>query len=443
MWTLPEGAEFVLKKLHACGYQAYVVGGCVRDTLLGRAPKDWDVCTNALPEDMLKVFAGCHVIETGLRHGTLTVMYDHEPFEVTTFRVDGEYTDHRHPDEVIFVADVKEDLARRDFTVNAMAWSPEQGLVDAFGGQEDLRARVIRCVGDPQKRFEEDALRIMRALRFASVYGFAIDPGTSEAIHRLKHTLKDVAAERIRVELAKLLCGQGAGQILREYRDVLFELFPQLAPMDGFEQYTPWHAFDVWEHTVRAVEQAPPVEALRLTMLLHDSGKPGCFTMDEAGVGHAWGHQQASAEIAAEILAFLKVDNHTRDRVLILVEQHSYVLAPDRRTMLTLLSKWGEEVARQVLMVRRADDSAKGVRPQQEVDREHDAYDAALEEVLAAGLCYSVRDMAVNGRDLMALGAKGKAVGESLSHLLELLLKEELPNDREMLLEAARKHLGV
>ncbi len=443
MWKLPAGAEFVLRRLHDAGYQAYVVGGCVRDTLLGKVPKDWDVCTNALPHEMQRVFADCHVIETGLQHGTLTVMYEHEPFEVTTFRVDGEYTDHRHPDEVIFVADVKDDLSRRDFTVNAMAWSPETGLVDAFGGQADLAAGVIRCVGDPRKRFDEDALRIMRALRFASVYGFTIDKKTDAAIHELKHTLADVAAERIRVELAKLLCGQGAGFILRAYRDVIFTLFPQLAPMDGFDQRTPYHAFDVWEHTVRAVENVPPAEVLRLTMLLHDSGKPGCFTVDENGVGHAREHQVASAEIAKDVLLSLKPDNHTRDRVLTLVENHTYKLKHDRRAMLRLLSRLGEEVARQLLVIHRADASAKGVRLQSEIDAEYDAYTAVLDEVLSEGLCYSVKDMAINGRDLMALGARGKAVGECLEYLLSLLLAETLPNEHDALLDAAKKHLGA
>ena len=294
MLQLPQGARYVMARLEESGYQAYAVGGCVRDSLLGRAPKDWDICTDALPEDMQRIFRCDHLIETGLKHGTLTVMKGGEPYEVTTFRVDGEYTDHRHPDGVHFVTEVREDLARRDFTVNAMAWNPKTGVVDAFGGREDLARGVIRCVGDAETRFGEDALRIMRALRFASVYGFAIEEETARAIHRLKDTLQDVAAERIRVELAKLLCGQGAGQILREYSDVLFAILPQLAAMHGFDQHTPYHAYDVWEHTVRAVESVPANEVLRLTMLLHDSGKPAAFTVDENGVGHAHGHQMES-----------------------------------------------------------------------------------------------------------------------------------------------------
>lgn len=396
MWRLPAGAEFVLNRLHARGYQAYVVGGCVRDTLLGKAPKDWDVCTNALPQEMQQVFADCHVIETGLQHGTLTVMYEHEPFEVTTFRVDGEYTDHRHPDEVIFVADVKEDLSRRDFTVNAMAWSPEDGLVDAFGGQEDLAAGVIRCVGDPRKRFGEDALRIMRALRFASVYGFAIDPATDEAIHELKHTLADVAAERIRVELAKLLCGQGAGDILRAYRDVLVTLMPQLAEVD-------------WLRTVCTLEAAPATEVLRLTMLLHEAGPAA----------------------AKDVLMALKPDNHTRDRVLTLVTHQAHDFSGGRYGMIKALSLFGEEVVRELLTVRRAKGAA-------DVDMLVDV----LEQVLADGVCYTVKAMEINGRDLMALGCQGKAVGECLSWMLSQLLEEKLPNERDTLLAAARMHLS-
>ena len=397
MFDLPRGAAFVLKRLHDAGFQAYVVGGCVRDTLLGRAPKDWDVCTSALPQEMQRVFADCHVIETGLQHGTLTVMYDHEPYEVTTFRVDGEYTDHRHPDEVIFVADVREDLSRRDFTVNAMAWSEETGVVDAFGGQADLAARLIRCVGDPRQRFGEDALRIMRAMRFASVYGFAIDPDTDAAIHELKGTLTGVAAERIRVELHKLLCGEGAGDILLAYPDVLQVIMPQLAKAD-------------WPATVAAVESAPATEILRLTMLLHQ--------LDPAD--------------AKDVLYSLKPDNFTRDRVLMLVTHQAYDFRPTRHSLLTALSLFGEEVTRQLLTVRRAKGAADVA-----------ALEAVLAAVLADGVCYSVKDMAVNGRDLMALGAKGKAVGACLQHLLGLLIAETLPNEREALLRAAQAHLAV
>ncbi len=441
MVTMPAGAAFVLQRLRENGFQGYVVGGCVRDSLLGRAPKDWDICTDALPEEMQRVFRDQHVIETGLKHGTLTVMYDHEPYEVTTFRVDGEYTDHRHPDEVRFVKNVVDDLARRDFTVNAMAWSPQSGLVDAFGGQEDLRAGVISCVGEADRRFGEDALRIMRALRFASVYGFDIEAETAAAVHRLKDTLRDVAAERIRVELAKLLCGQGAGKMLREYADVFFAILPQLAPMHGFDQRTPYHAYDVWEHTVRAVENAPSTETLRLTLLLHDAGKPAAFTVDEQGVGHAHGHHRLSAEIAAEVLAYLRLDNATRDRILMLVEHHDWPLSTERTLLKRRLNRLGEEALYQLIEVQRADALGKGTEAPADVEARTETLRQALTALLAERPCVTLRDMAVNGRDLMAEGiAHGKQLGETLNWLLTEVLNERLPNEREALLSAARAH---
>lgn len=445
MLNLPRGAAFVLERLKESGHEAYVVGGCVRDALLGREPKDWDVCTGALPEEMQRIFADCHVIETGLKHGTLTVMYDHEPYEVTTFRMDGEYTDHRHPDEVIFVEDVVEDLARRDFTVNAMAWRPETGLVDAFGGRQDLQDGIIRCVGDAVRRFDEDALRIMRALRFAAVYGFSIEEKTAQAIHDMKDTLRNVAAERIRAELAKLLCGEGAGRILREYRDVIFTIIPQLKATEGFNQHTPHHAFDVWEHTVQAVEHVPPVEVMRLTMLLHDVAKPVVFFIDEKGVGHSWGHRKEGERIAREVLAALKVDNATMERVALLVRNHYLELLevqPVRLAMRRVLAQFGHEAAFQLLAVHRADDLSKGILPDATVNEKYDRLTAALESVAAENPCVTLKDMAVNGRDLMSEGiAKGKQLGETLQWLLDGVVDERLPNERQALLDAARARM--
>lgn len=440
MWKLPAGASFVLERLHKSGFQAYVVGGCVRDTILGLTPKDWDVCTDALPDEMQRVFGDCHVIETGLKHGTLTVMYEHEPYEVTTFRVDGAYTDHRHPDEVIFVRDVRDDLARRDFTVNAMAWSPQTGLVDAFGGQTDLQKGVIRAVGDAKTRFTEDALRILRALRFASVYGFTIEAETARAAHELAPTLKNVAAERIRVELGKLLCGRGAGEILRTYRDIIFTLLPALKPMDGFDQHTPHHRFDVWEHTVRAVEAVDPTETLRLTMLLHDAGKPASFHMDEDGVGHAWDHQLISEKIAREVLTQLRVDNATLERVTLLVREHSVELRADRRLLLRLLNRMGEEAVRQLIDVRLADYLAKGTNSSVEIGQKVRAMRDTLDDLIAENACFKLKDMVVSGKDLLALGIpKGRSIGACLTYLLEEILAERLPNDRETLLKAAQE----
>ena len=312
---LPSPVSVLLRRLNESGFSAYVVGGCVRDSMLGLQPHDWDICTSALPEQMQEVFHDLHTVETGLKHGTLTVVVDHVPYEVTTYRIDGDYTDHRHPDSVHFVDNLTEDLARRDFTVNAMAWNPETGLADPFDGQTDLAAGLIRCVGEAEKRFDEDALRILRALRFASVYDFAIEPSTSAALRKMAPDLSRVAGERIREELLKLLCGKAAGRILREYPEVLAEIIPEIRPMIGYDQQNHHHSYDLWEHTVRGVEGVPPDPVLRLTMLLHDTGKPAARTTDEKGEGHYIGHPKISEQIARKTADTLRLDNAFRDRL--------------------------------------------------------------------------------------------------------------------------------
>ena len=434
---LPDSVSWLLARLNAAGYAAYVVGGCVRDALLSRQPKDWDVCTSALPEEMQRVFHGCHVVETGLKHGTLTVVLEHVPYEITTFRVDGAYTDHRHPDGVIFVTDVRADLARRDFTVNAMAYHPAEGLVDAFDGREDLARGIIRCVGDPTERFTEDALRILRALRFAAVYGFKVDAATAAAAHALRGTLSLVAAERVRVELAKLLCGGACGSVLRADRDILAQIMPELAPMFDFDQHTPHHRYDVWEHTVRAVESAPPTEVMRLTMLLHDAGKPASFTMDASGEGHAYGHAAVSRRLAEQALTRLKVDRATFDRVLTLVEHHDIALSCEKKLLRRRLNQFGEEIVRQLIAVQRADQLAKDTVPEAEIIAWADQLSTALDAVLSEAPCFTLRDLAVNGRDMLSLGVSGKQVGVLLQTLLESVMDERLPNDRAALLAAA------
>lgn len=438
-FSLPATAGFIINRLNENGFQAYAVGGCVRDSLLGVEPKDWDICTSALPEEMQRVFADQHVVETGLKHGTLTVVINHVPYEVTTFRVDGEYTDHRHPNQVRFVQDVREDLARRDFTVNAMAYHPETGLVDAFQGQEDLAAGIIRCVGEPERRFDEDALRILRALRFASTYDFRIEEKTAAAVHSLKGTLSGVAAERIRVELCKLLCGRGVGNILRQYADVVFQVLPELAPMLNFQQHTPFHRYDVWEHTVRAVESIPAAEVLRLAMLLHDSGKPSTFTLDENGVGHAYGHQAVSAQIADRAMATLRVDNATHSRVVELVKHHDIPMDTTPQLLKRRLHQFGEEMVRQLIEVRRADMMGKGTMTAEEVDNHADGLRQALDALLATRPCVTLKELTVRGGDLMQLGIKGKAVGQCLEYLLNEVMEDHLVNDAPQLLAAAEQ----
>ena len=439
--TLPAPVSDLLGRLTRAGFSAYVVGGCVRDSLLGLEPHDWDICTSALPDQMQAVFRDQRTVETGLKHGTLTVVVDHIPYEVTTYRVDGDYTDHRHPDSVVFVDDLTKDLARRDFTVNAMAWSPEAGLQDPFCGQQDLSAGLIRCVGEPEQRFEEDALRVLRALRFASVYDFAIEPDTASALRKKAPDLKLVAGERIREELLKLLCGKAAGRILREYPEVLAEIIPEIRPMIGYDQQNHHHSYDLWEHTVRGVEGVPADPVLRLTMLLHDTGKPAVRTTDEKGEGHYYGHPKVSEEIARKTAETLKLDNRFYARLCTLVRHHdtplrtqSGAINTDRSFLLRRLNKYGEEDLRALFLIHCADRTATGYSSaEREQARLRDRMES-LDALLAEQPCFTLKDLAVNGRDLTALGLKGKAVGDALQSLLEAVMDGLVPNEKEALL---------
>ena len=440
--SLPAPVSALLARLNGAGFSAYAVGGCVRDSILGLEPHDWDICTSALPEQMQEVFRDLHTVETGLKHGTLTVVVDHEPYEVTTFRVDGEYTDHRHPDSVRFVDDLTQDLARRDFTVNAMAWNPETGLADPFDGQKDLAANLIRCVGEPEQRFDEDALRILRALRFASVYDFAIESATSAALRKMAPDLSRVAGERIREELLKLLCGKAAGRILREYPEVLAEIIPEIRPMIGYDQQNHHHSYDLWEHTVRGIEGVPADPVLRLTMLLHDTGKPEARTTDEKGEGHYKGHGKISEQIARKTAETLHLDNAFRERLCTLVLHHDTPLRTqsgeintDRSFLLRRLNRFGEENLRALFLIHCSDRVATGYTTQEREDARLKQRMSALDALLAEQPCFTLKDLAVNGRDLIAAGLKGKAVGEALQALLEAVMDGKVSNNKEALLD--------
>ena len=440
--TLPDAVSDLLARLKQAGFSAYVVGGCVRDSVLGLEPHDWDICTSALPEQMQEVFRDYRTVETGLKHGTLTVVADHVPYEVTTYRVDGDYTDHRHPDSVRFVDDLTQDLARRDFTVNAMAWNPETGLADPFDGQKDLAANLIRCVGEPEQRFDEDALRILRALRFASVYDFAIESATSAALRKMAPDLSRVAGERIREELLKLLCGKAAGRILREYPEVLAEIIPEIRPMIGYDQQNHHHSYDLWEHTVRGIEGVPADPVLRLTMLLHDTGKPEARTTDEKGEGHYKGHGKISEQIARKTAETLHLDNAFRERLCTLVLHHDTPLRTqsgeintDRSFLLRRLNRFGEENLRALFLIHCSDRVATGYTTQEREDARLKQRMSALDALLAEQPCFTLKDLAVNGRDLIAAGLKGKAVGEALQALLEAVMDGKVSNNKEALLD--------
>ena len=429
---LPEFVRVVLETLEAAGHRAWCVGGCVRDSLLGRMPGDWDVTTDALPEETLALFSG-RAIPTGLQHGTVTVRQDGRSVEVTTFRVDGAYRDHRRPDRVTFTRSLEEDLRRRDFTVNAMAMDLRGTLADPFGGQADLAAATLRCVGEPDRRFGEDALRVLRGLRFAAVLGFDIDPATAESIHRNREGLRDIAAERIRAELMKLLCGPAAGEVLRAYPDVIGVFWPEVLAMVGLDQRNRHHCYDVWEHSLHALMAVPPDPILRCSALLHDIGKPVCFTVDAAGVGHFYGHPAHSARLAEDMLRRLKFDNATRETVVRLVAWHDRDIPRTDRGVRRALLALGEEDLRRLILLKRADNLAQAPA-YRDRQREIDKGEAILEDLLAREACFSLKQLAVDGRDLLALGLRGPAIGRTLQSLLEAVVDGEVPNQREALL---------
>lgn len=438
MVGIPAPVREILETLGAAGHRAWCVGGCVRDALLGRAPEDWDVATAARPEETMALF-GSRAVPTGLRHGTVTIRTAEGGVEVTTLRRDGAYRDHRRPESVTFTDSLEEDLRRRDFTVNAMAADPAGDLHDPLGGRRDLAAGVLRCVGDPDRRFGEDALRILRGLRFAAQLGFTIHPATADAIHRSRELLGDIAPERIWTELKKLVTGARAAEVLRAYPDVIGVFWPEVLPMVGFDQRNRHHCYDVWEHTLQALAAVSPEVELRLTMLLHDIGKPNCFTVDKEGQGHFYGHPAESARLAGEMLRRLRADNATAETVVRLVAWHDKNIPRTRPAIARALGKLGERDLRRLLDVKRADNLAQAPDYRFVQGEIHKA-EAILDRLVAEGACVSLGRLAVNGRDLLGLGLSGPAVGKTLRTLLDAVLDETLPNERAALLAAARNH---
>ena len=437
MAEVPEYVKIVLDTLTAAGHEAWCVGGCVRDTLLGRTPEDWDVTTSARPEETMALF-GNHAFPTGLQHGTVTVRADHRSVEVTTYRVDGAYRDHRRPDSVTFTRSLEEDLRRRDFTVNAMAMGRNGTIRDPFGGREDLGKGILRCVGEPGQRFNEDALRILRGLRFAAVLGFAIEPETAAAIRRDRELLRDIAAERIQAELLKLLCGQSAAEVLRQFPEVIGVFWPEVLPMVGFDQRNHHHCYDVWEHSLHALESVPPEPELRCAALLHDIGKPSVFTVDPAGVGHFYGHGAVSETLADGMLRRLKCSREFRETVVRLVAWHDRDIPRTDKAIRRALGKLGERDLRRLILIKRADNLAQApaFRDRQ---LELDKAETILDKLLAEDACFSLKQLAVNGKDLTELGLSGPAVGQVLKALLDAVVDSELPNERQALLSSVSR----
>lgn len=429
---IPEFVKNVLLQLETAGYEAWCVGGCVRDTILGRMPEDWDVTTSALPEETMTVF-GDRAFPTGLQHGTVTVRSNHQSVEVTTYRLDGSYHDHRRPDSVTFTRSLEEDLRRRDFTINAMAMSLRGELKDPFGGQADLQDGLLRCVGEPEQRFDEDALRILRGLRFAAVLGLKIDGETAAAIHKQKNLLREIAVERILVELTKLLTGAFPADILREYPDVLGVFWPEVLPAVGFDQKNHHHCYDVWEHSIRAVTAVPPEAELRHAALLHDIGKPACFTVDPEGVGHFYGHGAISERLADTMLRKLKCATEFRETVVRLVAWHDRDIPRTDKAVRRALRQLGEADLRRLIALKRADNLAQ-VPAYHSRQLELDKAESILEELLAADACFSLKQLEVNGRDLVQLGFEGPEIGRMLNELLDRVVDGELLNERAALM---------
>lgn len=423
--------------LEAAGHQAWCVGGCVRDSLLGRTPEDWDITTDALPEETLTIF-GERAIPTGLRHGTVTVRTGNGPIEVTTFRVDGAYRDHRRPDAVRFTLSLEEDLRRRDFTVNAMAVDRRGRLRDPFGGGADLQRRLLRCVGEPERRLDEDALRILRGMRFAAVLGFDLEDDTAQGLHRCRALLGEIAPERIWKELLGLVTGGNAAAVLRAFPDVVGVFWPEILTMVDFPQNNVHHCYDVWEHTLHALEAVPPEPELRLAMLLHDIGKPKCFTQDAEGNGHFRGHPAVSAAMAEEMLRRLRADNATRETVVRLVSWHDRNIPRTDAGVAKALGELGEQDLRRLLWVKRADNLAQAPAfrsTQEEIQKA----ETILDRLLAEHTCVSLKQLSVKGKDLLDIGLSGRAVGEVLQALLTAVMEGTVSNSRDALLPLARE----
>ncbi|MBE6800020.1 MAG: HD domain-containing protein [Ruminococcaceae bacterium] len=430
---IPDNVKIILQRLKNEGFEAYCVGGAVRDSIMGLTPGDWDITTSALPEETRELFVDFRTVDTGLKHGTLTVIIDKTPYEVTTFRIDGEYDDNRHPENVTFTGKIGDDLARRDFTVNALAYNEECGLVDLYGGQDDIYNSIIRTVGDADTRFQEDGLRIMRALRFSATLGFEIEEKTKKAIHKNKDLLKNISAERITVELTKLLCGKNAFNILMEYPDVLAVFIPEIAPSVNFTQYGKKHAYDVWEHICHTVDTIPQDRILRLTMLLHDLGKVPTHKLNEKGDSTFKNHATVGGEMAKEILTRLKFDKKTINRVSFLVGCHDFE-PPETKIKLKkhLKTKTPEDI-RTLLVIKKSDRGALS-ESYRDINEGTAQTLQWLKEIEENNECCTISQLAVNGKDLEKSGLKGEEIGNALNDLLDAVIENKVKNTKTDLL---------
>ena len=438
---LPENVQAIITTLENAGYEAYAVGGCVRDTLLNKEPDDWDITTSATPEQAKALFP--RTIDTGIQHGTITVLMGKETYEVTTYRIDGEYEDSRHPKEVIFTSNLLEDLKRRDFTINAMAYNDRSGIEDAFDGMQDLENKIIRCVGNPTERFTEDALRMMRAVRFSGQLGYEIEPATAEAIKELAPTLSKISAERVCTELVKLMVSDHPEYFRKAYELGMTKVFmPEFDAAMETVQNNPHHCYNVGEHILHSLTHVRNDKVLRLTMLFHDLGKARTRTTDEEGIDHFHGHVEESARIADDIMKRLRFDNDTRNKVVKLVKYHDLDMALTPKGVRKAIVKLSEELFPLFIEVQRADYLAQSMYKRDEKEAENKEIQRLYEQILEEQNCVSLKTLAVTGSDLIEAGMKpGKEIGEVLQNLLEEVLEEPSLNTKEILLKKAESFI--
>ncbi len=431
-------SKTAVEMLRNNGFEAFLIGGSVRDYIMDLPIGDIDITTNATPVEVEGVFQDFHVIETGIKHGTVTVLIDNEPLEITTYRSEGTYSDNRHPDSVSFSKKLADDVVRRDFTMNGIAYDFDEGFCDLVGGIEDIRNKTIRCIGDAETRFREDALRILRALRFSAVLGFTVEENTKIAIHKCKDLLLNISAERIREEFVKLICGKNAYNVLQEYSDVVSVFIPEIESCIGFEQQNRHHCYDVYTHSLKAIESSKNDMIIRLALFFHDIGKPHVAHFDERGEQHYYGHPKKSAEMTEKILTRLRFDNNTKSRVVTLVSFHDSPImlndsvTPDRKRLKKIMSQIGADLIYDLIEIKRCDNSAQNptyYRGDEFYEKTFDMINA----IIIKKECFSVKDLAIGGNDLIEIGYKGKQIGDILNNALEKVICDKIKNEKEEL----------
>lgn len=433
-------SKTAIEILKSKGYEAFLIGGSVRDFVMGLPIGDIDITTNATPDEIKQVFKDFRVIETGIKHGTVTVLINGEPLEITTYRCEGTYSDNRHPDSVTFSTSLSDDVVRRDFTMNGIAYDFKNGFCDLVGGLEDIKNKTIRCIGDAQTRFREDALRILRALRFSAVLGFEIEENTKKAIHKCKELLKNISAERIREEFTKLICGKNAYSVLAEFSDVICVFILEFNACVGFEQKNRHHIYDVYTHILKALAESTPEPTIRLALLFHDIGKPVVAHFDENGEQHFYSHPKISAEMTDEIMTRLRFDNETRNKVVTLVKFHDSPIMlndrdnPDRKRLKRIMSQIGKDQIFDLIEIKRCDNSAQNRKYYLGDEFYKETLDL-INEILTENECFSVKDLKINGNDLIALGYAGKEIGEKLELCLDAVIDGKVKNYKENLIE--------